>query len=133
MVANFTSVVLENGLLPIAVSVQKRLGLNPGDQVRISIKVLNRPDKRQTTKARYDELLAEKDKRILTPQERADLIALANEEFDVAIAHAKKFAQKSNPELFDEHGQLKKRKALASLRVSTKRKKTRAGRARKSK
>jgi len=120
MVANFTSVVLENGLLPIAPAVQKRLDLNPGDQVRINIKVLGRLDKPQTSTARYDELLAEKEGRILTPKERAELITLADAEFDAAIARAKKLVQKSNPELFDDRGQLKKRKALASLRSSTK-------------
>ena len=119
MVANFTSVVLENGLLPIAPSVQKRLSLSPGDQVRINIKVLGRPHKSQTFTARYDELLAEKELRILTPKEQAELIALADAEFDAAIARAKKLVQKSNPELFDEQGRLKRRKALASLRSST--------------
>ncbi len=120
MVANFTSVVLENGLLPIAPSVQKRLGLNPGDQVRINIKVLGQSHKPQASTARYDKLLAEKDLRILTPQEQAELIALADAEFDVAIARAKKLVQKSIPELFDEQGRLKTRKALASLRSSRK-------------
>jgi len=120
MVANFTSVVLHNGLLPIAPSVQKRLSLNPGDQVRISIKVLGRLDKPQTSTARYDELLAEKKARILAPKEQAELITLGDAEFDAAIARAKKLVQKSHPELFDEQGRLKKRKALVSLRSATK-------------
>lgn len=131
MIANFTSVVLENGLLPIAPSLQKRLGLNPGDQVRINIKVLHRPAKTQTAKARYEELLEEKDVRVLTPKERAELIALANAEFDAALAHAKKLAQKANPELFDAQGRLKRRKALASLRYPTAKRKARADRERK--
>jgi len=131
MLANFTSVVLENGLVPIAQSVQKRLGLNPGDQVRINIKVLYRPDKSQTAGARYEELLGEKDVRVLTPKERAELIALANAEFDAAIAHAKKLAQKTNPELFDAQGRLKRRKALASLRSATEKGKAGTGKGRK--
>jgi len=128
MLANFTSVVLENGLVPIAPSVQKRLGLNPGDQVRINIKVLYRPDKSQTARARYEELLGEKDVRVLTPKERTELIALANAEFDAAIADAKKLAQKTNPGLFDVQGRLKRRKALASLRSSTEKRKARTDR-----
>lgn len=131
MIANFTSVVLENGLLPIAPALQKRLGLNPGDQVRINIKVLHRPAKTQTAKARYEELLEEKDMRVLTPKERTELIALANAEFDTALAHAKKIAQKTTPELFDAQGRLKRRKALASLRDSTAKRKARADRERK--
>jgi len=123
MVASFTSVVLENGLLPIVPSVQKRLSLNPGDQVRINITVLGRIDKPQTSTARYDELLAEKEERLLTPKEQAELIALGDAELDAAIARAKKLVQKSHPELFDERGQLRKRKALASLRSSTKKRK----------
>lgn len=115
MVANFTSVILKNGLLPIAPAVQKRLNLSPGDQVRINIKVLNRPV-RQASQSRYDELWAEKDRRVLTPAEQAELIALADAEFDAAIARAKKIVQKKHPELFDEHGRLRRRKALASLR-----------------
>jgi hypothetical protein len=115
MIANFTSVILENGLVPIAPSIQKRLGLSQGDQVRISIKVLGRPEKHQTADTRYAELLTEKDLRILTPQEQAELIALANAEFDSAIARTKKSLQKNTPELFDAQGRLKKRKALASL------------------
>ncbi len=118
MVANFTSVVLEDGSLPIMPSVHKRLGLNPGDQVRISIKVLAQPNKLRSSKARYAELLVEKDLRVLTPKEQAELIAFANAEFDAAIVHAKKLVQKNNPELFDEHGRLKKRQALASLRAA---------------
>jgi len=131
MVANFTSVVLENGLLPIVPSVQKRLSLNPGDQVRINIKVLGRIAKPQTFTARYDELLAEKEVRLLTPTEQAELIALGDVELDTAIARAKKLVQKSHPELFDERGQLQKRKALASLRSLTKEGKVRADRKRK--
>lgn len=130
MVANFTSVVLKDGLLPIVPSVQKRLGLNPGDQVRISIKVLAPPHKRQTPRARYNELLAEKDLRILTPQEQAELVAFANAELETAILRAKKLVQKTNPELFAKNGQLKKRKALASLRSSSRHKKTGAGKER---
>ncbi|MDZ7360794.1 MAG: hypothetical protein ONB46_08725 [candidate division KSB1 bacterium] len=127
MVANFTSVVLENGLLPIAPEVQKRLDLNPGDHVRINIKVLGRPDKSQASTARYAELLAEKELRILTPKEQAELIALADAEFDAAIARVKKLVQKSHPDLFDEKGRLKKRKALASLRLPAKKGKDETG------
>jgi len=53
------------------------------------------------TEARYAELLAEKDLRILTPQEQAELIALANAEFDSAITRAKTLVEKKSPELFD--------------------------------
>jgi hypothetical protein len=114
MVANFNAVILENGLLPIAPAVQKRLNLSPGDQVRINIKVLNRPVRR-ASQSRFDELWEKKDKRVLTPSEQAELVALADAEFDTAIARAKKIVQKKHPELFDEHGRLRRRKALASL------------------
>jgi hypothetical protein len=106
---------LENGLVPIASSVQKRLRLRPGDQVRISIKVLDQSEQKQNSVARYSQLLSEKDERILTPKEQAELIALANAEFDDAIILARKLVKKRHPELFDERGQLKKREALASL------------------
>ncbi len=115
MVANFTSIVLENGIVPIAPVVQKRLGLNPGDQVSISIKVLNRP-KQKKGGTRYAELLKDKDNRVLTPDEQAELIAFANAEFDFAIANAKKVVQKSNPELFNARGRLIIRKAVESIR-----------------
>jgi hypothetical protein len=39
--------------------------------------------------------IKEKDVRVLTPKERAELIALANAEFDSAIARAKKLVQKN--------------------------------------
>ena len=93
----FTSVVLENGLLPIASSAQKRLGLSPGDQVRISIAVLNRPALRQNSETRYKKLLAEKNQRVLTPEEQEELIALANAEFDVVISRARQMVQKKHP------------------------------------
>lgn len=114
MTASFTSVVREGGLLPLAQTIRKRLGLHLGDQIRISIKMLSRPNGK-SAKARYGNLLREKDARVLTPTEQAELIALAHAEFDTAIAHAKKLAQEKHPELFDEHGQLQKRKALAVL------------------
>jgi|GEM_PF-3418933 len=129
--ANFTSVILENGLVPIASSVQKRLGLTPGDQVSISIKVLAHLGQEQTPKIRYRRLLTEKDERVLTPKEQAELIALANAEFDDAIHLARKLVQKDHPELFDEHGQLKKRRALASLHTRTEKRKANVGRKRK--
>jgi len=47
MSTNFTSVILENGLVPIASSVQKRLRLRPGVQVRISIKVLDQSEQKK--------------------------------------------------------------------------------------
>jgi hypothetical protein len=122
MVANFTSVILEHGLLPIAPAIQKRLGLSPGDPVRISIKALNRFE-RKTARSRRDELLKEKDLRVLTPAEQAELIALANAEFDATIARAKRMVQKSHPELFDKNGQPNMRKLLASLRTTTKKRK----------
>jgi hypothetical protein len=115
MIANFTSIVLENGFVPIAPAVQKRLGLNPGDQVSISIKVLNRP-KEKRGRSRYTELLEDKDTRVLTPDEQAELIAFANAELDSAVANAKKAVRKSNPELFDSRGRLIMRKAVDSLR-----------------
>jgi antitoxin component of MazEF toxin-antitoxin module len=121
MVGKFTSVVLENGVVPIASSVLQQLGLHPGDQVSISIETLSSPDKRQTSASRYSKLLKEKDQRVLTPEEQAELIALANTEFDTAINTARKLVQKKNPGLFDERGQLRKRKALASLRSSANR------------
>ncbi len=74
MTANFTSVVREGGMLPIAQTIQRRLGLHPGDQVRISIQVLTRPSE-QNAKARYEALLHEKDTRVLTPAEQAELTA----------------------------------------------------------
>lgn len=131
MVENFTSVILENGLVPIASSVQKRLRLNPGDQVRISIKVLAHLGQEQNSKARYGRLLAEKDERVLTPKEQAELVALANAEFDDAIHFARKLVQKDYPELFDEQGQLKKHQALASLHPRTEKIKAHVGRKRK--
>ncbi|MCI0694584.1 hypothetical protein L0337_21570 [candidate division KSB1 bacterium] len=131
MVENFTSVILENGLVPIASSVQKRLRLHPGDQVSISIKVLAHLGQEQNSKTRYDQLLTEKDERVLTPQEQAELVALANAEFDDAIHLARKLVQKDHPELFDERGQLKKRQALASLHPRTERRKAHVGRKRK--
>lgn len=118
MNAYFTSFVLENGTLPIASSIQKRLRLIPGDQVRIQLTVLNRPQPARKTSSRYDELLLEKELRILTPQEQAELIALANAEFDAAIANTQKLVQKKHSELFDEQGRLKRKKALASLKAS---------------
>ena len=118
MNAYFTSFVLENGTLPIASSIQKRLRLIPGDQVRIQLTVLNRPQSARKPSSRYDELLLEKDLRILTPREQAELIALANAEFDVAIVNTQKLVQKKHPELFDEQGRLKRKKALASLKAS---------------
>ncbi len=124
MHAHFTSFVLENGTLPIATSIQRRLKLTPGDQVRIQITVLNRPSHVRRAASRYDELLLEKDERILTPQERAELITLANAEFDAALVEAKKLVQKKHPELFDEHGDLRRRKALASLGSSPQQNKT---------
>lgn len=122
MIANFTSIVLENGIVPIAPVVQKRLGLNAGDQVSISIKVLNRPKKKN--RSRYAELLKDKDTRVLTPDEQAELIAFANAEFDSAIANAKKVVRKNNPELFDSRGRLIIRKAVNSLRHVKKQRKT---------
>ncbi len=116
MNAHFTSIVLENGTLPIAASIQKRLMLNPGDQVRIQLTVLKNPAPSRKTASRYDELLWEKDVRVLTLQEQAELIALANAEFDAAITNTKQLVQKEYPELFDEQGNLKKKKAAASLR-----------------
>jgi len=115
MSTNFTSVILENGLVPIASSVQKRLRLRPGVQVRISIKVLDQSEPKKNSAVRYRQLLAEKDERVLTSKEQAELIALANAEFDDAITLARRLVKKRRPELFDEHGQLKKREALASL------------------
>ncbi len=123
MVANFTSVILENGLLPIAPAVQKRLNLNPGDPLRISIKALNRVE-RKTARSRREELLKEKDLRVLTPAEQDELIALANAEFDAAITRAKRVVQKSHPELFDKNGQPNMRKLLASLRPTAKKRKS---------
>jgi len=114
MGANFTSVVLDNGLLPIASTIRKRLSLHPGDQVRISIEVLHRAQRR-ASQARYAELLSEKDTRVLTPKEQAELIALANGEFDAAVARARKIARKTRPDLFDEQGSLHRQKTLASL------------------
>lgn len=131
MVENFTSVILENGLVPIASSVQKRLQLHPGDQVSISIEVLDHLGHEQNSKTRYARLLAEKDERVLTPKEQAELVALANAEFDDAIYLARKLVQEDHPELFDEYGQLKKRQALASLHLRAKRKKVPVGRKRK--
>ncbi len=131
MIENFTSVILENGLVPIASSVQKRLGLHPGVQVRISIKVLDQSEQKQNSAARYRQLLTEKDERVLTPNEQAELIALANADFDDAIIRARKLVQKNHPELFDERGQLKRRKALASLSTRTGRRKTHIDRKRK--
>ena len=122
MDAQFTSVILENGLVPIARSVQERLELSPGDQVHISIRILDRPDQAGAKQNRYKKLLVEKDSRILTPKERAELIALADGELDTAIANASKLVQRKHPELFDEQGQLKTKRAIASLRSSTKNK-----------
>jgi hypothetical protein len=124
MNAHFTSVVLNNGMLPIAASIQKRLGLNPGDQVRIQLTALKLPARTRNAASRYDELLAEKDLRVLTLQEQAELIALANTEFDAAIANSKQLVRKKYPELFDAEGNLKEKQALAVLRPS--RKKTKA-------
>lgn len=118
MNAHFTSVVLNNGMLPIAASIQKRLGLNPGDQVRIQLTVLKFPARPRKTASRYDELLAEKDLRVLTLQEQAELIALANAEFDAAIANSKQLVRKKYPKLFDAEGNLKQKQALAALRPS---------------
>ena len=115
MSTNFTSVILENGLVPIASSVQKRLRLRPGVQVCISIKVLGQSEQKQNSAARYSQLLTEKDERVLTPKEQAELIALANAEFDDAITLAGRLVKKRHPELFDEDGQLKQSEALASL------------------
>jgi hypothetical protein len=125
MVANFTSVILEHGLLPIAPAIQKRLGLSPGDPVRISIKALTRFE-RKTAKSRRDELLEEKDLRVLTPAEQDELIALANAKFDAAIMRAKRVVQKRHPELFDKNGQPNMRKLLASLRPTAKQRKSTA-------
>jgi hypothetical protein len=121
MSAHFTSVILDNGLLPIAAPIRKRLGLHPGDQVRIRIELLNR-DERQTSQARYENLLAEKDDRVLTPREQAELIALANGEFDTAIARAKKIVKKNQPELFNKKGNLNRQKALVMLRAQKEKK-----------
>ncbi|MCK6561389.1 hypothetical protein HUU39_21030 [candidate division KSB1 bacterium] len=121
MTANFTSVLRKDGLLPIAQTVQKKLGLNPGDQVRVSIKVL-KPPAGQNDKARYAELLHEKDERVLTPVEQAELIALAHAEFDAAMAYARKLAQRQYPGLFDKRGKLLQRKAVTSLNTSRRQK-----------
>ncbi len=118
MNAHFTSIVLNNGTLPIAASIQKRLGLNPGDQVGIQLTVLKSSHAPRQNASRYDELLQEKDVRVLTLQEQAELIALAHAEFDAAISNTKQLVQKKYPELFDEQGNLKKKKALASLHPS---------------
>jgi hypothetical protein len=131
MVENFTSVILENGLVPIASSMQKRLRLHAGDQVSISIKVLAHFGQEQNSKARYGQLLTEKDERVLTPKEQAELVALANAEFDDAIHLARKLVRKNHPELFDEQGQLKRRQALASLHPRTHKKKASVDRKRK--
>lgn len=119
MDAQFTSIILENGLVPIARSVQERLDLNPGDQVHISIRILGRPNEPGAKQNRYKKLLAEKDSRVLTPKERAELVALANGELDTAITSASKQVQRMHPELFDEQGRLKTKKAIGSLRSST--------------
>jgi len=118
MDAHFTSVVLNNGTLPIAASIQKRLGLHPGDQVGIRLTVLKVSNSPRKNASRYDELLQEKEVRILTLQEQAELIALAHAEFDAAIDNTKQRVRKKYPELFDEQGNLKKSRALASLRSS---------------
>jgi hypothetical protein len=118
MVGKFTSVILENGVTPIAPTVLKQLVLNPGDQVSVSIERLNSAGKSQASEKRYSQLLKEKDERVLTPKEQAELIALANAELDDAIASARELLQEKNPRLFDKHGQLRKRKASASLRSS---------------
>ncbi len=118
MNAHFTSVVLNNGTLPIAASIQKRLGLSPGDQVRIQLTVLKLPQHSRKTASRYDELLHEKDVRVLTLPEQAELIALADAELDAAITNTKQLVQKKYPELFDKQGDLKKKKVPASLRPS---------------
>jgi hypothetical protein len=77
----------------------------------------------QNSKARYSQLLHEKAERVLTSNEQAELIALANVEFDDALHRARKLVQKKHPELFHKHGLLKKRKALASLYPPAKRRK----------
>ena len=132
MGANFTSVVLDNGLLPIASTIRKRLSLHPGDQVRISIEVLHRAQRR-ASQARYAELLSEKEARVLTPKEQAELIALANGELDASIARAQKIVQKTHPELFDERGYLHRQQALAALRMRRRKRKTLKNDRRKSK
>jgi len=114
MGADFTSIVLDHGLVPIAPTIRKRLGLRSGDQVRIRIDVLHRPQRR-TSPARYAALLAEKDARVLTLKEQAELIALANGELDLSIARAQKIVQKHHPELFDKRGNLNRSRALTLL------------------
>jgi hypothetical protein len=131
MVENFTSVILENGLVPIASSVQKRLHLRPGVQVRISIKVLDQLERKPNSATRYRQLPSEKDERVLTPKEQEELITLANAEIDDAIILARKLVKKARPELFDARGQLIRRKALATLSSGTSRRKTNVGRKRK--
>lgn len=121
MTANFTSVLRKDGLLPIAQTIQKKLGLNPGDRVRVSIKVLKHPGG-QNQKGSYDELLHEKNERVLIPAEQAELIALAHAEFDAAIAYAKELAQQEHAGLFDERGKLLKRKAVTFLNTSRRKK-----------
>lgn len=132
MSADFTSVILDNGLLPVAATIRKRLGLHPGVQVRIRIEVLDR-EPPQASRARYGKLLAEKDTRVLTAKERAELIALANGELDIAIARARKIVQKESPELFDAKGNLRRQKALAALRLRRSKKKVVTTNGRKSK